>query len=288
MRTGTHIFLILCIFFLLTVQTLVVKGEKEKTESKSTNIIDSLSNETKPSLIRTDDGYMLAYISDINGTNDIWIISSKDGLKWNNPIQATNNISEEWNPSLIKTKDKYFIYYDYLSKWSFYPGVWMVNSTDGINWNQTKRIINETEFGNGSEGFMLMHNPNTIELNNGSYMMINVKILRLCMEEHKFLAVNYSNNGVNWNESIQVSEFYNSYKEEASYYSTPSLIQLKNNSFMIVFTYGLKNKSVIYTSNNSINWTKPIKYSNGDHPSLIQLENETLLIVLQMPSKKKK
>jgi len=103
------------------------------------------SNETDPSLIKTANGYMIAY----SASNLIWVISSTTGEDWGEPLQVTS--IGDWGhsyvePSLVEVNGSYILAYSrYVGGWI---GRWyeiaLITSDNGVNWTQPL-VVNETE-----------------------------------------------------------------------------------------------------------------------------------------------
>ena len=95
------------------------------------------------SLIRARDGsYYLAWLSDRDGNDDIYVMRSRDGQHWDAPVRVTTNADPDWYPSLVQSRDGRFhvVWFRPMTVQPFYRHVYANSSDDGLTWNPQNEV----------------------------------------------------------------------------------------------------------------------------------------------------
>lgn len=99
-----------------------------------------------PTVILAHDGtFYVAWFSDQDGNNEIWLTSSTDGKKWVEPFKIISHPAEDLYPQLIQASNGTFFlswfriaFDDDLQAYTFH--VWFAKSADAINWENEQQL----------------------------------------------------------------------------------------------------------------------------------------------------
>ncbi len=96
------------------------------------------THDEDPSLIRARDGsYFLAWLSDRDGNDDVYLMRSRDGATWDAPVRVTNHPDPDWYPHLVQTQDGRFhlVWFRAMTVQPFYRHLFHNSSDDGLAWD---------------------------------------------------------------------------------------------------------------------------------------------------------
>lgn len=77
--------------------------------------------------------FHLAWLSNRDGNDEIYVMHSSDGKSWSSPNRVTSNADSDWYPTLIQDSNRYHIVW--MRQTATTRTVWYNSSPDGITWN---------------------------------------------------------------------------------------------------------------------------------------------------------
>src|SRR5262245_44130380 len=101
------------------------------------------THDEDPCLVRAHDGsFYLAWLSDRDGKDDIYVMRSPDGRGWETPVRVTTHPDPDFYPSLLQSSDGRFhlVWFRPMTASPFYRHVYANHSDDGLTWSLENEI----------------------------------------------------------------------------------------------------------------------------------------------------
>lgn len=212
--------------------------------SSSVPVITGPSYDTEPRLFQDWDGtYWLVYASDKNGSFDLFLRESRDGLEWSEEVAVARGPTFDSYPYITQDSGgRYWI--TFVSEREGNYSVFITSSPDGAAWSEPIEVTKDA-----MDSFPLM-----IQDRNGLYWLA---FTRLVGRPNKFdIFLMSSTDGTTWSEPRQIT-------------SAPSnnnyidFIQDSKGTYWIAFTSERSGNEDIYItgSRDGANWSEPIQLS---------------------------
>jgi hypothetical protein len=210
-----------------------------------------------PSLLKTENGSLVLIFSKINrlpeqqnASWEIFLIISDNGKEWNKIVQLTNDSYFNVRPKLIQQNESTFrVYYrsrmpdpDYDYDWKYIESKNLINWTNpifcerpSIN-NQYWSEINNPPFFEQAKEYSEQHS--LIKNHEGKYLLAGEHDVSSsdCMIGRLFITI--SEDGKDWDLPILIAE------EDISW-PPPSLIEIENGTYVLVYQYNEKHDQKI-------------------------------------------
>ncbi len=96
-----------------------------------------------PTLIRSRDGRcVVCWFSNRNGHDNLYLMSSQDGIQWSQPVQVTATTDRDFYPSLHQdARGRFHLAWFRVSKVPpFARHIWYTHSDDGLHWNPADEV----------------------------------------------------------------------------------------------------------------------------------------------------
>jgi hypothetical protein len=108
---------------------------------------DAGTKDEDPGLLRARDGsYFLAWLSDRDGNDEIYVMRSLDARTWSAPVRITYNSDADWYPHLAQTADGRFhlVWFRTQVNPPYYRHVYASSSNDGLSWDAgSERLVTD-------------------------------------------------------------------------------------------------------------------------------------------------
>lgn len=190
-----------------------------------------------PHIQKTSRGLLLTYQSPSNGSQQILVRRSRNGLTWESPVQVSHNSLSVTHPQLIEDKKghlKLFFHSNERETWELY----MSESDDAITWTPPQPVSLPDR-----------------QISDSSLIYTQQEYILCYQTFGGGLYITRSKNGQNWSKPVQIS-----HSGEA-----PSLVQDRKGRFILAYEGPSETGWTIYvqSSDNLKNWSRPQALGQG-------------------------
>ncbi len=90
-------------------------------------------------LLASDDRFYVAWLSNRDGNDDLYVMRSDDGLTWSAPSRVTTSLASDWYPTLVQGSSGLF-HLVWMRQEAATRTVWYNSSPDGITWSPAAEV----------------------------------------------------------------------------------------------------------------------------------------------------